>query len=201
MGANAFVKTVEDYSAQAAYEKLVAQAEYDDGHDSYNGTISTCSLGRVTKYSDVCTPAVEKKAYKYIQGLDYGSKWVASVLDLGVVGYDLLAVKKESPKNGSPARYQQKYVVYKRSGFDDEKYAEAFDKKPDADTYATKKTLENPDVRYCVKKQPVIVNKGTDLVSDFRLEKKRLKSRPKSVKKGAVLKEVHKYVFYGWAAS
>lgn len=27
------------------------------------------------------------------------------------------------------------------------------------------------------------------------------KSRPKSVKKGAVLKEVHKYIFYGWAAS
>jgi hypothetical protein len=202
MGASAFIHTRVDYSAGEAFNKLVAEAEYEDGHDSYNGTISTCGMGRVTKFSDVCTPAVEKKAYKYIKDHDNGSKWVASVLDLGVVGYEQILVKKVSPTHKNPAKYQQRFVVYRMEDeYNREKYVKDFGTKSEADTFAMKKTMENPDTEYVVRKKPIIVNSGSDTVTLFKIEKKTLKTRPKSVKTGAILKEKHKYVFYGWASS
>lgn len=202
MGASAFIHTMVDYSASEAFHKLVAEAEYEDGHDSYNGTISTCSMGHVTRFSDVCTPAVEKKAYKYIKDHDNGSKWVASVLDLGVVGYEQILVKKATPTHKTPARYQQRFVVYQLGDeYNKEKYVKDFGSKTDADTFAMKKAMENQDNEYVVRKRPIIVNGGSDTVTIFNIEKKMLKTRPKSVKAGTVIKEKHKYVFYGWASS
>ena len=64
-----------------------------------------------------------------------------------------------------------------------------------------KKAMENQDNEYVVRKRPIIVNGGSDTVTIFNIEKKMLKTRPKSVKAGTVIKEKHKYVFYGWASS
>lgn len=202
MGACDFIHTAVGFSASEEFNKLVAAAEYEDGHEGYNGTISTCSLGRVTKFSDVCTPAVEKKAYKYIREHGNGEKWIASVLDLGVVCYEQISVKKIPPSYRVQAKYQQRFVVVKvpYNHDDRERYVADFASKPEADAYAMKKTLEDPDTEYTVHKRPIIVNGGTDTVTLFKIEKRELKMRPKTVKAGAVLKEKHKYVFYGLAS-
>lgn len=201
MGACEFIHSVVGYSASEEFDKLVAAAEYDDGHEGYNGTISTCTLGRITKFSDICTPAVEKKAYKHIRERGCGEKWVANVLDLGVVGYEQISVKKCAPSGHKPAKYQQRFVVYKWHNIANcEKYVEDFATKPEADAYAAKMTLKDPNTEYTVRKRPIIVNGGNDAVTIFTIEKRELKTRPKTVKAGAVLKEKHKYVFYGLAS-
>jgi hypothetical protein len=53
MGMQSFVNTAEARTPEEAYAKLVDQALYEKGHDSYNGTISTTSgfifLGRAAE--------------------------------------------------------------------------------------------------------------------------------------------------------
>ncbi len=55
MGAISFVHEIKDVSAKSCYEYLVERATYEKGHDSYSGTINTCSLGRCLKKYDKLT--------------------------------------------------------------------------------------------------------------------------------------------------
>ena len=86
MGAQTFINEKKASSPRQAFEELVEQAIYDYGHDAYNGTISTCGLGRERRPLDIkpnfCKENINV-AYKYIQDHDYGKKWVADYIDLG----------------------------------------------------------------------------------------------------------------------
>ena len=48
MGAVSFSNSVKAKTAGEGFNILVEQALYECGHRSYNGTISTCSMGRCT---------------------------------------------------------------------------------------------------------------------------------------------------------
>ena len=105
MGAINFTEEAFSTSAEAAFNSLVEDAVYRNGHDSYNGTISTCVLRRVRKMADKYSKTVEKKAHDLIMKEDYGIKWEAECLDLGVVHYEIVKVKKVTKKISKPAEY------------------------------------------------------------------------------------------------
>lgn len=83
MGAIGFTNMVEARTAQEGYNRLVKQAQYEYGHDHYNGTISTCELTRCRGKFDIATQENIDKAYEMVEKDDYGQKWEAWYIDLG----------------------------------------------------------------------------------------------------------------------
>jgi hypothetical protein len=83
MGACNFVLMANGKSASEAYNTLVDYAVYCYGHDPYNGTISTCDLGRCTLSFANYEAKNEAEAYEHVKSRDYGEKWVADYVDLG----------------------------------------------------------------------------------------------------------------------
>jgi hypothetical protein len=82
MGATSIKYTVrqsEYESPQAAYRAMVEEAEYNYGHDPYNGTISTCEFrGRIAR---PCNSAEYEEALDNIHKRDVyyyedGHTWV-----------------------------------------------------------------------------------------------------------------------------
>lgn len=200
MGAQNFSIVGYGTSPREVFDGLVQDAEYEYGHDSYNGTISTCSLGRMKKVADKYTKSVDDKAHKIIEDEDYGEKWEARVLDLGVVRYELYSAKKVTHKAKRVAEYRQRFVVLNIDPFGKDKVVSHFATKKEADDEALRLIAKYPKNDYAVAKRSININNGDDIVTDFKTEKKIRASKPKSVPKGSILREVHKYVFYGWAA-
>ena len=83
MGAVNFSDEAKAKNASAAYDYLVEEALYEHGHNPYNGTISTCDMGRCTlSFKEFKEENIEK-AYDHIEEIGWGSKWVADYVDLG----------------------------------------------------------------------------------------------------------------------
>jgi hypothetical protein len=198
MGACGFCEHIEGYNAGECFDRLVSDAISEYGNDPYNGTISTCSMGRVKTISKKYSNAVNEKAMKMIQDEDYGRKWVASVLDLGVVGYDIISITKKAPTTKTKAKYVQKYAVI-RDEERGEKVIASFDSKTEADEKAIKLTMDNPLKTYFVAKRPVNINNGDDTVTNIIVKRER-REKPLKPNKNRIVKEVHKYIFYGLAA-
>ena len=117
MGATNFVEEVTTTgSVQDAFDRLVSEYEREYGERAYNGTISTCSLGRCKLSFDKYSESNYKKAKNYISDNHYGSKWIADYIDLGVVGYKVIIVKKEILKN--KPEYKLRFVISKYSNFE-----------------------------------------------------------------------------------
>ena len=83
MGAQNFVNRASGKRASEAYDKLYEEAVYEYGHDPYNGTISTCDMGRCTLSFKEYKEENEVKAYDHIKEMGYGVKWTANYIDLG----------------------------------------------------------------------------------------------------------------------
>ena len=84
MGAINFCNTESGKTASEAYNKLCEEAVYYYGHDPYNGTISTCDMGRCTLSFKEYESGNEDKAYHHIlKEMDYGEKRTANYVDLG----------------------------------------------------------------------------------------------------------------------
>lgn len=201
MGAINFVKTGYGINPGEVFESIVKKAEYEYGHDKYNGTISTCDYSGCRKIADIYTKSVDKKAMKIIEDEDYGQKWEARALDLGVVRYDIIYVKKRIPTIRKKAEYKLRYAVmkYEDNGFL-AKVVSHFATKTEADEEAVKLILKNPNIGYYVSKRMINISNGEDKVTEFKVEVSERKSKPKNVPKGCALREIHKYVFYGWAS-
>lgn len=194
MGAQSFIHTVEASSAREAYESLVAEARHNRGHDSYNGTISTCSMGRCRQSYASPTKANEKKAYQYIEDHDNGQKWTADYIDLGVVKYVKTSVKKVV--RTYDAKYKQKFCVI---NMENGRRLDACDTKGEADEKAMKHTL---DGKWVTVIKDMVKLSGNNTVSEFKVETKTYTSKPKINKseKHVRVNEIHKYIFYGWAS-
>lgn len=201
MGAIPFVHTIDAYDASTAFANLVDEAIMDAGDRSYNGTISTCSMGHVRKIASVYTKKLDREASKIIENEDGGKKWVASVLDLGVVGYDVITSKKVIPNTTKKAEFKVKFaVVYNPPTYPiQEKCVTFCDTKVEADKKALDFSLLHPNNKYYVVKRPVNVNNGDDVVSEFKVDVARKKTPPTDAK-NRTSKPVHRYVFYGWAS-
>lgn len=201
MGACNFSHVIDAYSAREGFGMLVSEAVYECGNDGYNGTISTCSLGAVRDLSSSgnYTKAVMKKAEQYIKDDDYGSKWTATCLDLGIIGYDVITAKKTQEKPKTKAEYRQKYVVLSSALDSGTNISLYRDTKKEADDLAMQLAVKN-NRSYYVAKRPVNVNRGDDLVTSISYTTTRKKTKPKTCPANSVIKPVHKYMYYGWAA-
>lgn len=86
MGGVCFAQQVSAVSPMAGYNFLVDEAIREYGDRPYNGTISTCQLGKCVKeYWGRAKDSI-KAAHKIIEELDYGEKWVADYIDCGIAG-------------------------------------------------------------------------------------------------------------------
>ena len=92
MGACSFMEIGYGKDARTAYDDLVEQNEYEYGHDSYNGTISTTYGFRMARCELDCSSNAkwnktrEKKAYDLAyERLDNLEKRDCECIDLGVV--------------------------------------------------------------------------------------------------------------------
>lgn len=197
MGAIGFIHVIESTSIKEGFDELVAEAEMLYGREPYNGTISTCSLGRTVYSEPKYTKTAEKKAIKYVEDSEYGVKWEARVIDLGPVEYKVVTVKKENVK-GTP-KYKMKYVVVKNAHFKGEG-VKSFDTKKQADDYAMMQALENQKDTYEVQKKYVLES-GTPTTTEIVREVKTYKSKPKlKPMPNRKVVPIHKYVYYGKAS-
>lgn len=173
--------------------------------DSYSGDWNTCcNLRKVVKVFDKCTDANLKKwntQKKYIKmyedALDDLPKRECMAFDLGVVRYEVWSVKKQKNTAKKPT-YKTLYAIYKydRSGREIEMTSK--ETQSEADKYVSKFVLEN-DTSAFWRKTKVLVS-GKEENADFFTVKKVYKSKPKTVKSGTILREIHKYHVIGMAA-
>lgn len=199
MGATNFLEKIETTeSVRQAFDKLVSHYEREYGDRDYNGTISTCSLGSCKMSFDNYSEANYKKAMKYIANENYGSKWLADYIYLGIVGYKVITIKKELLKN--KPEYKLRYVVCKDSLFEKTHTQYNYVTKTEADKKAMQVTLDT-GVEHCVTKEYILVNNSRNVVSSFNLSSKVYKSKPK-LKDIPVRKilPIRKYLFFGWAS-
>lgn len=143
---------------------------------------------RFDKYSK----SNEDKAYKTIKEDHYGEKWVAKAIDLGIVHYEVTTFKKLTSKKEKP-KWTMSYVVHYGTR------TKLFRTKTESDAEAMK-LLKNGESDVYVSKEYVNTVKGSEVVSEFKIEKKQLKTKPKTLKQNQTYNEIHKYMFYGFAA-
>ena len=194
MGAQSFCHIVESTSVSKAFNDLVAEARYEYGSDAYNGTISTCGLaGRPAKTYAKYSKEVEREAYDFVKEKEFGQKWTAQYIDLGVCGYEMITVKRKGRK--SDAKFQMMYNVYDLNG----KRIASEKIKADAESRAMKYAYETGEDAFIMKEQTGVT--GSPLVCNVSVEKKRYDKKPRIPRgPGKELVEIHKYMFYGWAA-
>lgn len=191
MGAVSFIQWIDAENPREAYEKLTEDARREYGYDSYNGTISTCSMGRERRSFNAHNKDVEKKVYEYIRSVGNGEKWVADYVDGGVVFYVTrtpIVTKKEVT-----SVYRQKFVVLDLMGNIPRPMKQhIFDKKTDA-LNKCKELAISTGGDYQVAKRPVRLE-GNDVAATVEVKEQRT-SKPK---KGSI--PFRRYYFYGWAA-
>lgn len=197
MGAINFIETGEGRSAREVYDRLVAEAIRYHGNDDYNGTISTCELGRKRLSFDIFKKSNEEKALKFIEDDDYGKKWIADYIDLGVIRYEVYTFKKKN--TGNKPKYKMMYTVNQLSGFEF-KTIKAFETKKEADDYAVSLAIKYPNANFVVEKEYVLT-KGNSITTEIIREVKTYKKKPKlEPMPNRVIVPIHKFMFYGWAS-
>ena len=83
MGAECFYNRANGKNAKEAFNKLCDIAIHNYGNDPYNGTISTCDMGRCTLSFEKYESGNAVKAMNHIKEMEYGRKWYADYVDLG----------------------------------------------------------------------------------------------------------------------
>lgn len=198
MGAQAFRHTAEGTSIREVFDRLVQDAIYEHGDRSYNGTISTCGLaGRAKKTFSEYNPDNIDVANAIIERDDYGEKWTASWIDLGVCRYEVRTVKKKTKK--PTAEFKMQHCVYQYGDtHKDKKLLAHKDTKKAADDVALKYALEGKCVTV---EKDYIKLKGDPTETDFEVTVKNYTKKPnlKPVE-GRTIVAIHKYILYGWAS-
>ena len=197
MGANEFFITQKAKSVEEAFNTLVAEAEYERGHDRYNGTVSTCSLrGRPVKVFDKYSPKNKSLAMEIAKAEDFGEKWVAKYIDLGVCGYELVEVKRT--KKEYTAKYKMMYVIYDEDG----KQVGSDLVKGAAEGKAMTYALEHSCSCYIQKEYKRTEGNACVCVVDVNRKFYLPENKPRLPRKPLkFLIPIHEYAFYGIASS
>lgn len=196
MGAESFVHENEGRSAEECFRELVEDANVNYGTQSYNGSINTCSMGRKTLSLAKLNDTNMDKAYKHIDKNDNGEKWEARYIEIGPIGFDVFTFKKVH--TGEKPKYEMMFSV-KKDYFKPKKI-KSFKTKKEADDYAIKLSIQNPDTPYVVDKEYVLVE-GDPTTTRIEQVKKRYASKPNlKPMPNRVIVPIYKYLFYGWAS-
>lgn len=197
MGATNFANIKECCDYKQGFEDLAFSARIEYGDSAYNGTLSTCQLcGRPTKLADRYTKSVDKKAWKWLEDHDYGRKWECRVLDLGIVGYEISKYVKV-PHTKATAQFQTRFVAMA-----DHTQIGIYNTAAEARTALEGAMGQGRYIgteSFFVEKRPVNVTKGSTTAVEYRMETRITKSKPKNTPKGALLRPIHRYCYYGWA--
>lgn len=193
MGAEAFCIVTENTDARKAFNALVEEAREEYGNRSYNGTISTCSMGRCAKTYNQFSEETLNDARKFVEDCEYGHKWVAQYIDLGVCGYETVEIKRHSRK--SDAKFKMGYVLYDEDG----KRRGDANTKGEAEGKAMKLAYEN-NMTITIKKEHRRIS-GNSVVCEVSLKRTFSEKRPRLTRApGKEIVPIHKYMFYGWAS-
>lgn len=226
MGATNFEHECDAYDAKAAFRILSVSARREYGEDCYNGTISTCSFGHVTAKTYGKTGKVTKtslkKAYDLVERDDWGRKWYCDAIDCGVKEWHVITLKKV-PHTKATVQFRTvftimvdgiPYGISSAGVIDIANYSsivatqpsELGDFKTQAEANKELKRLiaygKLNDAREVeiVKRAIPTSGKASNVAIKYTRDVRVLKSKPKSVPDGAIVKELHTYVLYGWAS-
>lgn len=198
MGSTNFIEEVKAPNAKIGFSYLVAEANEEYGTANYNGSINTCSMGRCALKFDKYTKTNEKKAMDYIEKEDYGIRYKATYVDLGVMEYKVVTSKITNVKDFKAPKYKMKYVV--RAYFNDKRVGSA-DTKTKASDIARRYSLENSTSCYISKEYEVVGRKESNVLATSDVDIKVYKTKPKLKDiPGRKIVPIHKYLFYGWAS-
>ena len=201
MGAAEFFNTIDAETPEEGYNRLCERAIEEYGNDPYNGTISTtrlygCSSPNTSKF----TSTAAKKALKAAREADFGRKGNCRAIDLGVVGYQVCKIKKDtSYKSTSAPKYITRFVLCDWCGnrIGNDSYANQTEAKAALISLFKRGKVEDTSW-ISIEKRPVLVE-GRAEISRFVIETKMYKTRPKKIATDAVCKEIHRYAYYGLA--
>ena len=179
---------------------------WSDSNDSYSGDWNTCSnLRKIHKVFDKCTETNLKnfmRQKKYAEMIDNVcdnvAKWSCEAMDLGIVGYEVWSVKKTKRSSNNKPVYQTMFSVYTEDNNGHTKTLSTEKTQELADKKAKNYVLENKGFAWW-EKSKVLVS-GSEEKAEFSIVSKNVKSMPKSVKNGTVVREIHKYYVIGVAA-
>lgn len=197
MGSRFISRTTEGTNIDVAYD-LIREADAQRfGDDYYSGHFGSTNLGRCkTLTNDMYNKKIEKEAKTIIDDeMENGSNWgnVVKGLDLGIIGYDIVTIKKEK-KTTKPPTYETFYVVYS-SGYSNSKMLFKSKVKKEAEDKLMEFGFNYPDA--ILLKEPVLVS-GNATILTLDRNVKRVTKKPSKIPAKARLFPIHKYVFYGW---
>lgn len=198
MGACSFTKRISAESAEIGFDLLVKEADIKYGIESYNGSINTCCMGVCTLKLDKVNDTNKKKAYSHIKDKGNGSKFIASYVDLGVVSYRVITVKKRNVDY--KAKFKLMFIVVNNCCKSVLRSKYKFDTKTEADKKAMEFTLETGDNHSVSKEYVNLLETGT-LCTETYSNCKHYKTKPnlKPMPNRKII-EIHEYIFYGWAS-
>lgn len=199
MGAQNFVREINAISATEGFNRLVKEDRQQYGMDNYSGGINNTRLGKCVKVFNRISETSKKSAYKYIESLGYGERYIANYIDMGVVEYRAVTYKKVKSSGEEPV-IRVRYVVREHNylhGF--RKFIKWFENKKDADDYALKLSIRD-NKGYYTSKEGVLIS-GDSQVTTIEKEVKTYKSKPnlKTLPNRRVY-EIRKYLFFGWSS-
>lgn len=200
MGSTNFFQSITARSASEGFDYLVEEAEHEYGHDCYNGTISTCSLGRCRKQFDKLTKTSLKETEKLVdKHLSDTSKGSADYINCGLERMVLVTVENKRGQYKKPV-YKEQYCIY--AGKDmfpyDERLLDTKDTLKAAKEYAGKYALkEGREVS--IRKERTLV-KGETTVAEVVIKRREIKSIPKTLKPNQKIEKYYKFVYFGWAS-
>jgi len=226
MGATNFEHECDAYDAKEAFRTISDSARREYGEDCYNGTISTCSFGRVTAKTygktGKVTPTSMKKAHDFIERHDWGHKWYCDAVDCGVKEWHVITLKKV-PHTKATVQFRTVFTIMvdgipyglSPAGVVDYAYyasltatqaSERGDFKTQAEANKELKRLiahgklNDAHEVEIVKRAIPTSGKASNVAIRYVRDTRVLKNKPKSVPDGAIVKELHTYVLYGWAS-
>lgn len=200
MGATNFIHEIKGRTPKEAFDYLIAEANQEYGTSPYNGSINTCDMGSCKKRFDKFNETNMKAARKFIDDNDYGHKWTADYVEVGISHYLVTTVKKVN-EDGASKKLKMMYAVHYESDWRNCRYTgKAFKTKTEADKYALEQALKT-GCQHFVKKEYVALDDKDGIVSKTVIETKKYKTKPNlKPLPNRKIEPVKQYIFYGWAS-
>lgn len=182
MGAEFISKTVE-----APKDSITGSVidSWSESRASYSGDWNTCSkVGKRIKFQEKYSESLKKADKKRLEEIvdNETKKWESTVIDMGIVGYDVITVKKAAKK--STAKFEKRYVV-KNEGSDNVK---DFKSAKDAKSFAEERSLKT-GISHWISIE--YVKSGSSVVCECNVTKKRVVRKP--TRANVHFQEIHKY--------
>lgn len=193
MGACSVSEMRNGESAARVFEEIRETCIAEHGDNEYNGTFSTCDFCGITlRMPGAFTNANIRAATQYIyKHIDEVGKRNAYAIDMGISHYEIIKPRIIPVKSKPELRF---FIA----SYGGKKENRTFKTLREAKEYVSGLVRDREDYFYIGK--CYINEKGSDALFRAEFDTKIRKKKPARVPKGAVVKEIHAYYFYGMAA-